>query len=133
MTKLYGAAEFFGRILLMVLFLFAAFTKLTTYGAIEQYMASAGVPPMLLPLVIIFELVGTFVIVLGWRTRACSFVLSAYTLATAILFHVHFADQVETIMFLKNLSIAGAFLVLAANGAGPFSFDARKQAQKQLR
>jgi putative oxidoreductase len=127
MTRLYGAAELIGRILLMALFSFAAFTKLTSYGAIEQYMASAGVPPMLLPLVIVLESVGTVVIVLGWRTRVCSLVLAAYTFATAILFHVHFADQVETIMFLKNLSISGALLVLAANGAGPISFDARKQ------
>lgn len=130
MTKLYGITELIGRILLMALFLFAGFTKLTAYGAIAQYMASAGVPPALLPFVIIFEVVGTIVIVLGWRTRPCSFVLAAYTLATALLFHVHFADQVETIMFWKNLSITGAFLMLAANGAGPLSFDARKFRRK---
>jgi len=43
-----------------------------------------------------------------------------------VLFHNNFADQVQMIMFLKNLSITGAFLMLAVNGAGALSLDARK-------
>ena len=31
--------------------------------------------------------------------------------------------QIQTIMFLKNVSIAGAFLLRVANGAGALSID----------
>jgi putative oxidoreductase len=52
-------------------------------------------------------------------------VLAGFTLATGVIFHNNFADQMQMIMFLKNVSIAGAFLMLVANGAGPFSIDVR--------
>jgi putative oxidoreductase len=108
MSKLYGAAEFIGRILLMALFLFAAFTKLTTYGAIQQYMASAGVPPALLPFAIIFELVGTVVIVwVGARARVRS--CWPRTRLQPQSCFTSTSPTMETLMFLKNLSIAGAF------------------------
>ncbi len=38
---------------------------------------------------------------------------------------VNFGDQIEMVMFLKNASIAGGFLLLVANGAGPLSLDRR--------
>jgi putative oxidoreductase len=57
-------------------------------------------------------------------------VLAGFALATAVLFHTNWADQMQMVMFLKNLSIAGAFLMLAANGAGAFSLDARSAKMK---
>jgi putative oxidoreductase len=36
-----------------------------------------------------------------------------------------YADQTQMIMFLKNVSIAGGFLLLIAHGAGPLSLDRR--------
>ena len=51
--------------------------------------------------------------------------LAGYSLLTALIFHTNFADQIEMIMFLKNVSIAGGFLLLVANGAGPLSLDRR--------
>lgn len=59
------------------------------------------------------------------RTRATAFLLAGYSLLTALLFHTNFANQIEMIMFLKNVSIAGGFLVLVANGAGAWSLDGR--------
>jgi len=53
-------------------------------------------------------------------------VLAGFTLLTGVLVHSNFADQIEMVMFLKNLAITGAFLILATNGAGPYSVDARK-------
>jgi putative oxidoreductase len=68
---------------------------------------------------------GAISIIVGWRTRMAAFLLAAFTLLTAFIFHTNFADQIQTIMFLKNVSIAGAFLLLMANGAGPLSIDRR--------
>jgi len=53
-------------------------------------------------------------------------VFALRTLLTGVLFHSNFADQMQMVMFLKNLAITGAFLILAINGAGPYSLDARK-------
>ncbi|MDB6102531.1 MAG: DoxX family protein [Gammaproteobacteria bacterium] len=120
-----STTELFGRILLMSLFLLSGLGKIGAYAATAGYMASAGVPGALLPLVIAVEVLGSIAIILGWRTRVFSLLLAGFTLATAVLFHNNFGDQMQMVMFLKNLSIAGAFLMLAANGAGALSLDAR--------
>jgi putative oxidoreductase len=89
-------------------------------------MASVGVPSVLLPVVIATEVVGATAIIVGWQTRITAFLLAGYSLLTALVFHTNFADQIEMIMFLKNVSIAGGLLLLVANGAGPLSLDRRR-------
>ena len=86
-------------------------------------MASVGVPSGVLPLVIATEVLGSLAIILGWKTRIVAFLLAGFTLLTGIMFHNNFADQIQMIMFMKNVSIAGAFLLLTVNGAGPISLD----------
>ena len=121
-----STSELAGRVLLMFLFMLSGLGKIGAYTATAGYMASVGVPGALLPLVIATEVLGSIAIILGWQTRVVSLLLAGFTLASGVLFHNNFADQVQMIMFLKNLSIAGAFLMLAANGAGALSLDARK-------
>ena len=65
-------------------------------------------------------------LVAGLWTRAAALALAAFTLLAAAIFHANFADQIQQIMFLKNLAIAGGFLLLAARGAGEWSLDARR-------
>jgi putative oxidoreductase len=125
MSTLRNGTELIGRILLATLFLLSGVGKIAAYSATAGYMASAGVPAPLLPLVIGLEVVGAIAIVAGWHTRAVALLLAGFTVASGILFHNNFADQMQMIMFLKNLSIAGAFLLVAANGAGRLSVDAR--------
>jgi putative oxidoreductase len=117
--------ELTGRVLLGVLFLLSGLGKLGTYGATAAYMSSAGVPGALLPVVIATEILGPIAIILGWKTRAAAVLLAGFSLLTAIAFHRNFADQMQMVHFLKNLSIAGGFLLLAANGPGPLSIDRR--------
>jgi len=114
-----------GRILLVVAFLLSGLGKLGAYSATAAYMSSAGVPGALLPLVIITELGGALAIIVGWKTRTVALLLAGFCLLTAITFHRNFADQNQMIHFLKNLSIAGGFLLLVANGPGPLSIDGR--------
>jgi len=121
--------ELGGRILLASLFLLSGLTKLSAYGATAAYMASTGVSPALLPLVIATELLGSLAVILGWHTRIAAFLLAGFTLLAAGFFHNHFGDPIQMIMFLKNVSIAGAFLMLVANGAGPLSLDHRRSAR----
>ena len=123
--KVWITYEMAGRVLLALLFLLAGGSKLGAYGATVAYMSSAGVPGALLPAVIAAEIGGALAIILGWKTRVAAALLAAFSVLTALTFHNNFADQIQMIMFLKNLSIAGGLLLLVANGAGPLSIDRR--------
>jgi putative oxidoreductase len=118
-------AELGGRVLLALLFLLSGLAKIGSYTITAGYMATVGVPSALLPLAIATEVLGAVAIIVGWQTRITALLLAAFTLLSAALFHNDFADQVQMVMFLKNVSIAGGFLLLVANGAGPLSLDRR--------
>ena len=122
-----GIAELAGRVLLAALFLMTGIGKLGAYSGTAAYMASAGVPGALLPLVIALEIGGSLAIIVGWHTRIVAFLLAGFTLLSAAIFHTHFVDQTQMLMFMKNVSITGGFLLLVANGAGPLSLDARRR------
>ena len=119
--------ELLGRVLLCLLFLIAGLIKIGTYAEMVAYMSSHGVPAVLLPAVIATETLGALAVALGWKTRVVAFLLAGYSLLTAQIFHHDFSDQGQMLMFLKNVSIAGGFLLLFANGAGPISLDARRK------
>ncbi|MBI1866959.1 MAG: DoxX family protein [Methylocystis sp.] len=129
MTALDKLAEFTGRSFLAAIFLLSGLGKIGQYAGTQAYMDSAGVPGQLLPLVIALEVAGALVIVVGWQTRLIALALAGFSLIAAILFHANFQDQITMIMFLKNIGIAGGFLLLFANGAGAWSLDARRAAQ----
>ncbi len=118
--------ELGGRVLLALLFLLSGLSKITGYGATAGYMAAMHVSPTLLPLVIATEVMGSIALIVGWHTRIAAFLLAGFTLIAAIIFHHNFADQIQTLMFLKDLAITGALLMLVANGAGPLSADHRR-------
>jgi putative oxidoreductase len=124
-TALKNVSELGGRLLLALLFLLSGLGKLGAYGATAAYMASAGVPGWLLPAVIATEVLGGLAILLGWKTRAAAALLAGFSLLTAVTFHSNLADQIQLIMFFKNIAIAGGFLLLVAHGAGPLSVDRR--------
>lgn len=128
-TPLRNLSDLSGRALLAVLFLIAGFGKLGAYAGTQAYMASKGVPGALLPLVIALELGGGALIVAGLWTRATALALAGFTILAALLFHANFADQTQQIMFLKNVAIAGGFLLLAANGAAAWSLDTLRARQ----
>ena len=118
-------SELAGRILLSSLFVLSGVSKLGAYAGTAAYMASQGVPSALLPLVVATELLGGLAIAFGWKTRVAAFLLAGFSVLSALMFHANFADQIQMIMFLKNVSIAGGFLMLLANGAGRLSLDHR--------
>jgi putative oxidoreductase len=116
-----------GRIGLSAIFIISGLGKLAAYAGTQQYMASAGVPGFLLPLVILVEVGGGLFILAGAFTRATAVLLALFTVAAGFLFHANLADQNQFIHLLKNVAIAGGFLTLAANGPGPISIDALRR------
>ena len=126
-----STAELAGRFLMVLLFLLSGLGKLGAYGSTAAYMSATGVPSALLPAVIATEVLGALAIILGWRTRVVAFLLAVFSLLPAVAFHRNFTDQTQMIMFLKNLSISGGFLLLVANGAGALSLDQRSLDKKK--
>ena len=115
-----------GRVLLASLFLLAGLQKIGAYEGTAGYMASQGVPGALLPIVIALEVLGALAIIVGWKTRLVAFMLAGFSLVSAALFHFKPDDAMQMTMFLKNVSIAGGFLLLVAHGAGAYSLDNRR-------
>jgi putative oxidoreductase len=114
-----------GRVFIAMIFIMAGLNKIGGYAATQGYMESVGVPGMLLPLVIIVEVLGGLAVLVGWQTRVAAFALAGFSLVSAVLFHNNFGDQMQMIMFMKNIAIAGGMLFLVANGPGAFALDNR--------
>ena len=125
MDKMKDVALLAGRVLLALMFVMAGWSKIGGYAGTQGYMEAMGVPGFMLPLVILLELGGGLAVVLGLFTRSLSVLMAGFTLMAAFIFHYQPAEQMQMLMFMKNVSVAGGFLALAAAGAGAFSVDAR--------
>ena len=126
-SALNNTAVFVGRLLLAAIFIQAGWSKIGGYDEAVAYMAKAGVSGSLLPLVIVVELLGGLLIVIGWQTRLVAIGLAIFTILAAYLFHMNFGDRNQAIHFMKNMAIAGGFLALAAGGPGAWSIDGRRE------
>ena len=125
--SLASSGELLGRIALAAIFLLAGINKIQFYEANAQFMASGGLPAFLLPAVIAFEIIGAIALIAGFQTRLVALAFAGFSVVTALLYHSNLADQMQFILFFKNIAMAGGFLILAANGAGALSLDARRK------
>lgn len=112
------------RILLALLFIMAGIGKLSDVQGFTGYMQSGGVPAILAWPTIALELLGGLAVLAGLMTRPAALALAAFSLATGLLFHFDPADQMQMTNFLKNLGLAGGFLLLWVTGPGAWSLDA---------
>ncbi len=112
-----------GRVLIAAIFILSGFSKMGAYSTTQAYMQSAGIPGWLLPVVILIELGGGIAIVAGFYARLMALLLAGFCILTGLLFHAVSPDQVQHIVFMKNLGLAGGFLFLVASGAGRLSVD----------
>jgi putative oxidoreductase len=112
-----------GRILISIIFLMAGISKISGYAGTQGYMEAMGVPGALLPAVIALEVLGAIAIIVGFKTRIVAFLLAGFSIISAVLFHYNPEDQMQMMLFMKNIAIAGGFLFLVSNGAGLVSID----------
>jgi len=119
-------SQLVARVFLGHIFLLAGVSKISAYEGTQGYMDAMGVPGMLLPLVILLEVAGGLAIIAGWKTRWTAIALAAFSVVAAAIFHNNFGDQMQMILFMKNIAIAGGFLLLAVHGAGGYSLDNRR-------
>ncbi|WP_038893111.1 DoxX family protein [Yersinia enterocolitica] len=124
MNKLQDTGLLVARILMPILFIVAGYGKMgDAYAGTQQYMQAMGVPGFSLPLTILLEFGGGLAILFGFLTRTTALFTAGFTILTALIFHTNFAEGVNQLMFMKNLTIAGGYIVLAVAGPGGFSID----------
>ena len=115
-----------GRVLLSIIFIQSGWGKISGYAGTVEHMEGAGVPGALLPLVILTELGGGLLVVLGLFTRWAALALAGFCVLAGYLFHYQPGDMMQMINFMKNITIAGGFLVLAGSGPGAYALDDRR-------
>ena len=115
--------EFFGRLLLSALFLIEGFGKISMQENVIMYMENYGVPGILFLPSIILEILFPLLLIAGYKTKWVASVMALFTLAVAIIFHTEFSEEMQMILFLKDLAIAGGFMIIIAYGPGKISLD----------
>jgi putative oxidoreductase len=128
-----------GRILLAQIFLLSGAMKIMQWSKTADSMAEKGMAAVsvFLVLAIIVELGAGLGVLLGWFTRCSAITLALYLIPVTLVFHNFWTFQgqmMENQMqhFLKNVTIMGGLITLAAAGAGRFSVDEAGGAAAQV-
>ncbi|MCH8177264.1 MAG: DoxX family protein [Proteobacteria bacterium] len=111
------------RVLISIMFIMAGYNKIGGFEGTQGYMESMGVPGWLLPLVIGVEVIGGLAVLVGYQTKIAAFLLAGFTFLTAVIFHSDFSQQMQMALFMKNLAITGAFLLLFVHGPGQWALN----------
>ena len=115
--------DLLARILISALFLLNGIFKFSNYDGTVEWMEGFGVPGILLIPTIILEIFGPILIILGYKAKIAAGLLSLFCIATAVIFHNDFSDQMQLGSFLKNIGLAGGFLFIFINGTKDLSLD----------
>ncbi len=120
LTSWAGPLMLVARAMLAYIFIIEGADKITNYADVAGYMQANGVDARLLPLVILTELGGGLLMLLGVATRWAALALCGFCILTALLIHLRANEMIE---LQKNIAMAGGFLALAVFGPGPWSLD----------
>ncbi|MFQ5981821.1 MAG: DoxX family protein [Woeseiaceae bacterium] len=128
MKKVDSVLSLAGRVLIALIFVLSGLGKTWAIEGTQGYMEAMGLPGILIYPTILFEIAAGLAIIAGFQTRVVALALAGFSLLSALIFHNQLGDQIQFIMFLKNVAIAGGFLFLARYGAGELSVDNRLSA-----
>ena len=115
--------EFFGRIFLSALFLIEGVGKISFQDDVVMYMEDYGVPGVLFLPALILEIVFPILLMVGYKTKWAAAIMALFTIAVAIIFHTDFSEGMQMILFLKDIAIAGGFMIVVAYGPSIISLD----------
>jgi len=115
--------DLLSRIFISLLFLINGYFKIINYDATLEWMEGYNVPGILLIPAIILEFAAPILIIIGYKTKIVAFLLAAFCMTTALIFHTDFSSQIQITSFLKNIALAGGFLLIVVNGAKKYSLD----------
>ena len=119
--------DFIGRLLISALFLLSAYNKIFSIDGTMSWMEGYNISGFLLYPAIVLEIILPLFIIIGYQAKLSASLLAIFCIATAFIFHYDFSDQTQIIAFLKNISLAGGFLFIVANGTRDWSVDRKKK------
>ena len=115
--------EFVGRVLLSALFLIEGIGKISMQEDVIMYMEDYGVPGILFTPATVLEILFPLLLIVGYRTKWAAAVMALFTFTVAIIFHTDFSEGMQMIFFLKDIAIAGGFMIIVVYGPGKISLD----------
>jgi putative oxidoreductase len=118
-----GVLQLVGRVMLALIFILAGIGKISDPAGTAGYMQAMGVPTLLLWPTIALELIGGLAIAVGFKTKYAALALAGFSVLAAIIFHSNFAEQMQSVLFLKNIAMAGGLILLAVGGKTAYSMD----------
>ena len=113
--------DLLARIFISLVFLISAFRKIINYEGTVDWMEGFGVPGFLLTPVILLEIIAPLMIIVGYKVKIFSSLLSIFCIITAFIFLNDFSNQI--VAFSKNIALASGFVFLAINGSQGLSLD----------
>jgi putative oxidoreductase len=119
---------FAGRLFIGLPFMASGLSKIANHAGTLALIKSSTLPlpPNLAYAGAIGVEVGCgLLIILGYQTRIVAAIFCLFCLATALFFHLNFADPNQIFHFIKNMVMTGGLLQLVAYGAGALSLDNR--------
>lgn len=125
MDSIKTIAQPVARLLAGLLFLIAGLGKTQAAAGVAGYMESVGIPGGLVWPVILFEIGAGLLLIIGYQTRIVAFLLAGFCVLSGVLFHFDLADQNQVNSLLKNIALAGGYLMFFVYGAGAYSVDGR--------
>ncbi len=126
-----GAAPFFGRLLISLIFILAGVMKIFIFSETVSALQEAGIKGagIFTVVALLFELIGGLLVLAGWHTRFGVYLLMIFLVPTTLIFHGFWNFQGHELAeqmshFLKNMAIFGGLLLLWSYGPGRWSVDA---------
>ena len=117
--------EFIGRRLLSALFLIEGIGKISMQEDVIMYLEDYGVPEILFIPAVILEILFPLLLIVGYKTKLSALIMALFTLTVAIIFHTNFSEGMQITFFLKDLAIAGGFMIIFVYGSNKISLDYR--------
>ena len=115
--------EFVGRILLSALFLIEGLGKISMQEEVIMYMEEYGVPGILFIPATALEVLFPLLLIVGYKTKWVASIMALFTFAVAIIFHTDFSEGMQMMFFIKDIAIAGGFMIIVAYGPSKISLD----------
>ena len=119
--------DLLARIFISSVFLVSGYNKIMNYESTVNFMEGFGIPGLLLWPTIVLEIILPILVIIGYKTQIATILLAIFCIATAVIFHFDFSNQMQIVALLKNFGLAGGFLLIALNGPKQFSMDRKKK------